>query len=92
MDKYEKHLYLDGEDGLNPYLRMKDNGMPRGKVDRIAWLLLNGAGCGFCKVCRDEPCNIGDAESCTANIANYIRKIVKENGSVQKGRQDGSNS
>lgn len=78
MDESEKKLWLDGDDGLKPFLRLKNKGMPKGKVEQIAWLLLNGSGCGFCKICRDEPCNMKDGESCTVNIANYIRKIVKE--------------
>lgn len=78
MDKYEEKLWLDGDDGIKPYLRMKESGMPQGKVEQIAWLLLNGSGCGFCKVCRDKPCGIKDGEKCTNNIANYIRYIVKE--------------
>lgn len=59
MDEYEKNLYLDGDDGLKPYLRLKDSD------------------CGFCKVCRDEPCGIKDGEKCTTNIANYIRKLSR---------------
>lgn len=78
LTESEKKLWLEGNNGLTPYLRMKDNGMPRDKINQIAWLLLNGSGCGFCKVCRDEPCNIKDGEKCTINIANYIRKIVLE--------------
>lgn len=72
MTEYEKHLWLDGDRGLKPYLRLKDKGMPSGKIEQIAWLLLNGSGCGFCKVCRDKPCNIKDGEGCTENIARYI--------------------
>lgn len=76
----ETDFWLDGDDGLNPYLRLKDKGMPRGKVEQIAWLLLNGSGCGFCKTCRDNPCGIKDGEKCTDNIANYIREcVVNEN-------------
>lgn len=77
MTESEKKLWLDGEDGLKPYLRMKDKGMTKGKVEQMAWLLLNGGLCGFCKVCRDEPCNIKDGEKCTDNIANYIRECVR---------------
>ena len=55
MTENEKNFWLDGEDGLKPYLRLKDKGMPQGKIEQIAWLLLNGSGCGFCKVCRDNP-------------------------------------
>lgn len=77
MTESEKNLWLDGDDGLKPYLRMKDKGMPKGKVEQMAWLLLNGGLCGFCKVCRDEPCNIKDGESCTDNIADYIRECVR---------------
>lgn len=76
MTESEKRLWLDGAGGLKPYLRMKDGGMPKGKVEQIAWLLLNGSGCGFCKVCRDEPCNIKDGEKCTDNMAKYIRETV----------------
>lgn len=76
MTEYEKHLWLDGDRGLKPYLRLKDKGMPSGKIEQIAWLLLNGSGCGFCKVCRDKPCNIKDGEGCIENIARYIREIV----------------
>lgn len=78
MTDSEKHLWLDGDDGIRPYLRMNDRGMPKDKVEQIAWLLLNGSGCGFCKVCRDEACGIKDGEKCTKNIANYIKKIVLE--------------
>lgn len=78
MSAGEIEIYLNGNKGLKPYLRMKEKGMPRGKVNQIAWLLLQGAGCGFCKVCRDKPCGIKDGEKCTANIANYIRECVHE--------------
>lgn len=78
MSTGELETYLNGDNGLKPYLRMKERGMPRGKVNQIAWLLLQGAGCGFCKVCREKPCNIKDGEKCTANIANYIRECVHE--------------
>lgn len=74
----EKNCWLKGDDGLTPFLRLKDKGMPKDKIKQIAWLLLNGSGCGFCKVCRDNPCDIKDGEGCTNNIANYIRKIVLE--------------
>lgn len=74
MTESEKSFWLDGEDGLKPYLR--SNGMPKGKIEQIAWLLLNGSGCGFCKVCRDKPCEIKEGERCTANIARYIRETV----------------
>ncbi len=77
MSESEKEMWLNGEDGLKLYLRMQDKGMPHGKVNQIAWLLLNGSGCGFCKVCRDDPCNIKDGEKCIANIANYIRECVR---------------
>ena len=53
-------------------------GKPKNKIDCIAWLLLNVFGCKFCETCRDKPCNIKDGESCTDNIANYIREAVKE--------------
>ena len=76
MTENEKNFWLDGEDGLKPYLRLKDKGMPQGKIEQIAWLLLNGSGCGFCKVCRDNPCEIKDAEGCTGNIAKYIKETV----------------
>lgn len=72
----EGYDWLDGEDGLKPYLRMK-NMMPRGKVEQMAWLLFNGGLCGFCGVCRDALCNIKKGESCTGNIANYIRECVR---------------
>lgn len=78
MTVSEKKIWLDRDDGLAPYLRLKDKGMPKDKLKQIEWLLLNGSGCGFCKVCRDNPCNIKDGESCTTNIANYIRDIVLE--------------
>lgn len=77
MSESEKKMWLDGDDGLKPYLRLKNKGMPNGKIEQIAWLLLCGGLCGFCKVCRDEPCNIKDGESCTDNIANYIRECVR---------------
>lgn len=77
MSESEKKIWLDGDGGLKPYLRMKDKGMPKGKIEQIAWLLLNGSGCGFCKVCRDNPCKIKAREDCTENIANYIRECVR---------------
>ncbi len=77
MTESEKKIWLEGDDGLKPYLRLKDKGMPHGKVNQIDWLLLNGSGCGFCKICRDEPCGIKDGEKCTDNIANYIRECVR---------------
>lgn len=77
MSESEKKMWLDGDDGLKPYLRMNDKGMPKGKVEQMAWLLLNGGLCGFCKVCRDEPCDKKDGENCTENIANYIRECVR---------------
>ena len=76
MDQSERNLYLEGDHGLKPYLRMKERGMPHNPVNQIAWLLLQGGSCGFCKVCRENPCNITDDETCTANIANYIRECV----------------
>ena len=57
---------------------------PENKIDCIAWLLLNVFGCKFCKVCRDKPCNIKDGETCTDNIANYIREVVKEEAGYRK--------
>lgn len=63
---------------LKKYLEFKDKGMPRGKINQIAWLLLNGAGCDFCETCRDEPCTAEESGSCTKDIANYIGKCVKE--------------
>lgn len=76
MNEGELELYLSGDMGLAPYLRMKDKGMPKDPIKQIAWLLLNGGGCGFCKVCRKKPCNIEDSENCTVNIANYVRDCV----------------
>lgn len=57
---------------------------PENKIACIAWLLLNVFGCKFCKVCRDKPCNIKDGETCTDNIANYIREVVKEEAGYRK--------
>lgn len=76
MSEADRELYLSGRDGLKPYLRLQDRGMPQDPVRQIAWLLLQGGSCGFCKVCRDKPCDIRDGEKCTENIANYIRDIV----------------
>lgn len=76
MTAAELKLYLGGDKGLKPYLRMKEKGMPHNPVNQIAWLLLQGSGCGFCKACRKEPCGIKDDEKCTTNIANYIRECV----------------
>lgn len=90
MSESEIELYLKGDpdDKMKYCLGMKENGMPAGKVDQIAWLLLQMDGCGFCKVCRDEPCNIKDGEKCTTNIADYIRRIVREeNGRTYHGRK-----
>lgn len=81
MTAGEVEMYLGGdayEKSPKAYLRMKEKGMPQGKVDQIAWLLLCIYGCGFCKVCRDEPCNIQEGERCTKNIADYIRRCVYE--------------
>lgn len=81
MTAGEVELYLGGdsyEKSPKAYLRMREKGMPAGKVSQIAWLLLCIYGCGFCKVCRDEPCNINDDETCTKNIADYIRKCVHD--------------
>lgn len=64
------------------YLTIK--GKPKGKVNCIAWLLLNLFGCEFCKTCRDKPCGIKDGEFCTDNIANYIREAVKEELDMRK--------
>lgn len=86
----ETNFWLNGDEGLVPYLRMNGRGMPKGKVEQIAWLLLNGSGCGFCKVCRDEPCNIKNGEKCTSNIANYIRKIALEETEIQQYRKLGT--
>lgn len=66
----------------NDYLTVK--GKPKGKVDCIAWLLLNLFGCKFCETCRDKPCGIKDGEFCTDNIANYIREAVKEELDMRK--------
>lgn len=76
MTEPELNEYLSGDNGLTPYLRMREQGMPRNPVNQIAWLLLCGGGCAFCKVCRQNPCGIKDGEKCTTNIANYIRDIV----------------
>lgn len=76
MSKYDLELYLKGDNDLKPYLRMRGNGMPKNPINQIAWLLLQGSGCGFCKVCREKPCGIQDGEKCTMNIANYIRECV----------------
>lgn len=78
MTEGDIHMYLEGDSGLKPYLRLFGQGMPKNPVDQVAWLLLQGAGCGFCKVCRREPCNIKDGELCTKNIADYIRRCVHE--------------
>ncbi len=77
MDGPEKDFWLEGDDGLKPYLRLKDKGMPRGKVEQIAWLLLSGSACGFCLVCRGGYCDKGDRKSCTEDIADYIRECVR---------------
>lgn len=80
MSESDIELYLkeDPDNKMKRCLCMKENGMPAGKVNQIAWLLLQIDGCGFCKICRDEPCNIKDGEKCTRNIADYIRRIVHE--------------
>lgn len=76
MSAAEKNLYLDGNNGIRPYLRYMGQGMPKDAINQVAWLLLSGSGCGFCKVCRHDPCGIKDGEKCTKNIADYIRDIV----------------
>lgn len=57
---------------------------PQNEIDGIAWLLLNIFGCKFCETFRNEPCNIKEGESCTNNIANYIREAVKAEADCQK--------
>ncbi len=84
MYESEKYLYLEGDQGLRPYLRMREKGMPNNPVNQIAWLLLCGSGCGFCKVCRDKPCGIKDGEKCTDNIADYIRECVHMEDEAKK--------
>ncbi len=59
----------------NVYLTLK--GKPKGKIDSIAWLLLNVFGCKFCESCNENPCEC-EGDCCTDRIANYIRKAVKE--------------
>lgn len=86
MNDRELNLYLSGDTGLEPYLRMRGQGMPNNLVDQIAWLLLQSSGCGFCKVCRKEPCQIKDGERCTKNIANYIRDCVHAEDAAQSGK------
>lgn len=76
MDENEREIYLKGNRGLRPYLRMLDGDMPQNPIDQMAWLLFNGGGCGFCKVCRYKPCNIKKHGTCVDNIANYIRECV----------------
>lgn len=88
MDQGELNLYLSGDRRLKPYLRMRDRGMPQNPVNQIAWLLLQGGGCGFCKVCREKPCNITDSEKCTMNIANYIRECVHKEDKKREERED----
>lgn len=88
MTASEKALYLDGDYGLKPYLRLAGEGMPNDKIRQIAWLLLNGGGCGFCKVCRDEDCRKQDGQSCTDNIAQYIRECVRSE--KKDNEKDGS--
>ncbi|MCD8109983.1 MAG: hypothetical protein LUE14_07780 [Clostridiales bacterium] len=77
MDNNEKDFWFNSGNGIRPYLRYKGNGMPRGSIEQIAWLLLCGSGCGYCKTCRDEPCNIAGEETCTHNISEYIRNTVR---------------
>lgn len=86
MTESELNLYLSGSDGLTPYLRMKEQGMPSNPINQIAWLLLSGGGCGYCKVCRPEPCGIKDGEKCTTNIANYIRDMVHAEDKEKEGK------
>lgn len=76
MNEFERQLYLEGDKGLKPYLRMQDRGMPKDPINQIAWLLLSGGSCGFCRVCREKSCDIKAGEKCTINIANYIRECV----------------
>lgn len=76
LSNSELKLYLESDHGIQPYLRLKNKGMPVNPLNQIAWLLLSGGGCAFCKVCREKPCNIKDGETCTKNIANYIRDCV----------------
>lgn len=86
MSEGELNLYLSGDRGLMPGLKMKGRGMPQNSIAQIAWLLLQGGGCGFCKVCRPKPCGIKDGESCTANIANYIRDCVHAEDRKKKAK------
>lgn len=91
MSQGERNMWLKGNEGLTPYLRMRDRGMPQNPVNQIAWLLLQGSGCGFCKVCRENPCDIADSEKCTTNIANYIRECVHEEDKKREEREDEQN-
>ena len=78
MTSGELEMYLSSNKGFRSSLRMHNQGMPKNPIRQIAWLLLSGGGgCGYCKVCREEECGI-DEESCTTNIANYIRKCVHD--------------
>lgn len=69
------------------YLTLK--GKPKGKIDSIAWLLLNVFGCKFCETCNDNPCK-NDGDCCTERISNYIRNAVKEQAeqaSKERGKE-----
>lgn len=94
MDKNEQCFWMEDDRDLRPYLKMKEQGMPKNRINQIAWLLLQGSGCGFCKTIREKPCNIKDGESCTKNIADYIRQCVheeeseKQDGYEQRNRQN----
>ena len=94
--KKEKRIYASGvisasmengetmskEKQIEGYLTTKLK--PKNKINCIAWLLLNVFGCKFCETCRDKRCNLKDGESCTDNIANYIREAVKEEAGYRR--------
>lgn len=69
---------MNPDGGIKPYL--KSRYMPKDKVQQIAWLLLNGAGCEFCRECIGT-CPRENTERkyrfCTDAIADYIRDSVR---------------
>lgn len=80
MSGNERHFYMEGDYDLRPYLRMKEQRMPKDPVEQIAWLLLQvSGGCGFCKTLMEHsPCDMEEGNHCINHVANYIRQCVHE--------------
>ena len=84
MNNRPKNLFLSGIDRLKPSLLLNDNGIPEGKVEKIAWILLklHGSGCGCCNANGDEVCG-EDWKECVNGVADFIRKAVLEENEIE---------